>query len=154
MARAMMTDGDLHDFFWPFSFWTAVRIKNRVPHSALPPKTAPFFCWRNYKPNISYFRPFGAHCTARIVNKKLPKTTARGELGRLLGYDEEAKGYILWTPSSRTIKTRRDVTFHGPPSRPLGQGGVDLDKYSLLWKPETITIHLDGQNDPNGDPEA
>jgi hypothetical protein len=136
MARAMLLDADLHDYFWPFAFRTAAYLKNRVPHSALPPNTTPFERRLRHKPNISHLRPFGAHCTARIVNQKLPKTAPRGELARFLGYDEEAKGYTVWVPSSRQIKTRRDLVFHGPPSQPLGQGGVNLQKYSQLWENE------------------
>jgi transposase InsO family protein len=134
MTRAMLLDADLHDFFWPFATQTGVYSKNHIPHSALPPNVTPFLRWFKHKPNISHFRPFGTHCTARIVNQKLPKLNPRGELGRFLGYDEEAKGYIIWVLSSRTIKTRRDLIFHGPPTQPLGQGGVDLQKYSNLWE--------------------
>ena len=73
MARAMLIDGDLHIFFWPFAVVTAVYIKARVPHAALPKHTTPYERWYGRQPSIAHFRPFGSHCTARIVNPKLGK---------------------------------------------------------------------------------
>jgi hypothetical protein len=133
MARAMLLDANLHDFFWPFAILTAAYIKNRVPHATLPPHTTPYQRWYGHKPNIDHLRPFGAHCTARIVNQKLGKLEPRGETGRFLGYATESKGYLFWHTASRTVKVRRDLTFHGPPSHTIGQGGVDLTVYAPLW---------------------
>ena len=42
MGRAQLLDGGLSEFFWPFSIQSAVHIKNRVPHSDLPPNTTPY----------------------------------------------------------------------------------------------------------------
>jgi hypothetical protein len=127
----------MHDFFWPFAIMAAVHIKNRVPHSALPTDVTPFKCWNGYKPDVSHIRPFGAHCTARIVNPQLGKFEPRGEAGRFLGYAAESKGYLFWHTASRTVKVRRDLVFHGPPSPTIGQGGVDLRVYTPLWSSES-----------------
>jgi hypothetical protein len=154
MGRAMLIDADLHDYFWPFAFSTGVYLKNRVPHSALPPRTTPFLRWFSHKPNLSHLRPFSAHCTARIVNQNLPKITPRGELRCFLGYDAEAKGYIVWIPASRSIKTHRDLLFHRPPTKPISQGGVDLQKYTSLWEPKSITVELNNAANEDTIPEA
>jgi hypothetical protein len=142
MARAMLLDADLHDYFWPFAVSAAVYLKNRVPHSALPPNTTLFERWHGCKPNLRNICPFGAWCTARIVNPQLGKFEPRGETGHFLGYAPESKGYIFWHLASRTAKVRRDLVFHGPPSPTFGQGGADLAIYMPLWsaRPEDVII--------------
>jgi hypothetical protein len=121
MARAMLIDADLSDWFWPFAIQAAVHIKNRVPHSSLPTHKTPFEFWHRYKPNLSHLRPFGVHCTSRITpSNALLKFDPRGEPGRFLGYAKDAKGYLVWVPSPSgrggSLKTRRDVTFHDLPT--------------------------------------
>src|SRR5204863_2226740 len=60
-------------------------------------------------------------------------------------YAPESKGYIVWVPSSRTVKVRRDITFLGPPTQPLSQGGVNLQNYAPLWEPcDPGLLDLDG----------
>jgi hypothetical protein len=91
MARAMLLDSELSAFFWPFAITTAVYLKNRLPHSALPPHTTPYERWFGSKPDLSNIRPFGAHCTSRIANTPASKLQPRGETGRFLGYALESK---------------------------------------------------------------
>jgi hypothetical protein len=147
MARAMLLDADMHDFFWPFAIMAAIHIKNRVPHSALPPNVTPFKRWYGYKPDISHIRPFGVHCTAWIVNPQLGKFEPRGEVGRFLGYAPEAKGYLFWHTALRTVKIRHDLVFHGPPSPTIGQGGVDLRVYAPLWDSSKTVLIQDKDAD-------
>jgi transposase InsO family protein len=124
MVRALLIDSGLSQWFWPFAIQTAVHIKNRAPHSALPPTKTPFEMWYHHKPNLSHLRLFGSPCTARILSNALTKYDARGESGRFLGYAKDARGYIVWitNPNGRggTAKVRRDVTFHSSlPDQPL-----------------------------------
>jgi len=127
----MLIDADLSSWFWPYAIQTAVHIKNRVPHSNLPPHTTPFEFWYHRKPNLSYMCPFGTHCTSRILPTPDSKFDPRGESARFLGYAKDAKGYILWVPGSPgrpgSVKTRRNVSFHGFPT-PIGE--IDT---SPLW---------------------
>lgn len=122
MARAMLIDADLGDYFWPFAIQTAVHIKNRIPHSALPPDKTPFEFWHRYKPDLKHFRIFGTPCTSRILPNTLTKFAPRGETGRFLGYAKDARGYLIWIPGPNgkggTVKSRRDVIFHGTPQQP------------------------------------
>ena len=95
MARAMLLDADLSSWFWPFAIQTAVHIKNRAPHSNLPPHTTPYQFWHHEKPNLIYFRVFGTHCTSHILSDSLIKFQPRGESGHFLGYANNSKGYII-----------------------------------------------------------
>ena len=123
MAWAMLLDANLSPWFWPFAIQTAVHIKNRVPHSNLPPHTTPYQLWYHEKPNLGYFHLFGSDCTSRILSNMLTKFDARGESGQFLGYANDAKGYIIWTPGPRgqagSVKVRHDVHFHGLPLAPV-----------------------------------
>jgi hypothetical protein len=120
MARALLIDADLSDWFWPFAIQTAIHIKNCVPHSSLPPHKTPFELWHGYKPNLSHIQPFGSPCTSRILSNALAKFDPRGKPGHLLGYASDAKGYLIWVqgPHGRggAVRTRRNVTFHDFPS--------------------------------------
>ena len=123
MAWAMLLDTNLSPWFWPFAIQTAVHIKNRVPHSNLPPDITPYQLWYHEKPHLGYFRLFGSHCTSRILSNTLTKFDTRGETGRFLGYANDMKGYIVWTlgplGQAGSVKVRRDVHFHGLPLAPV-----------------------------------
>ena len=135
MARAMLIDADLSDYFWPFATQAAVHIKNRVPHSSLPIDKTPFELWHRFKPNLSHLRLFGTKCTTRILSNNLTKFAPRGETGRFLGYAKNAKGYLIWIPGSHentgTVKPRRDVIFHDLPSRVTVP---PVDDLSPMWE--------------------
>ena len=144
MARAMLIDANLRDFFWPFAVLTAVHIKQRIPHSALPPNITPFQLWFGHRPSLSHLRPFGTKCTTRVISNHLTKFQPRGEIGRFLGYAKDAKGYLIWVTNSEnnsgTLKVRRDVIFHDfptpTPSPPIPQ------HYLPLWENVEFPDHL------------
>ena len=148
MARALLIDTDLSDWFWPFAIQTAVHIKNRVPHSILPPNKTPFEFWHGYKLDLSHLRPFGTQCTAQIISNNPSKFDPRGESGCFLGYTKDTKGYIIWIPgpSNRggTFKTCRDVIFHDFP-REKAVAPVH-DDLSPLWDDVTTSDSLTRPN--------
>lgn len=131
ITRAFLLDGKLSDYFWPFAAQAGVHVKNRVPHSAIPPEITPFFIWRDRKPNLSHLRPFGCKVTTRRLDSdSINKLTPRGEEGIFLGYAQDAKGYLIWNPQSRNVRVRRDVIFHDD------TGDLDVPRASAdqtLW---------------------
>lgn len=135
MARAMLIDANLRDFFWPFAVLAAVHIKQRIPHSSLPSDITPFHLWFHRKPNLSHLRPFGTNCTARVITTHLSKFQPRGESGRFLGYAKDAKGYLIWVSSPNsttgTLKVRRDVVFHDFPL--ASSSPAPSPSYLPLW---------------------
>ncbi len=151
MAWAMLIDADLKDYFWPFAVLTAVHIKQRVPHAALPSNTTPFKLWFHHRPNLSHLRPFGSHCTAWIISNNLSKFDAHGESGQFLDYAKEAKGYLIWVPNhnggGRTLKVRRDVIFHDHPT-PATSPPVP-PHYTPLWESTDLPDHIHtNENNP------
>ena len=141
MARAMLFDAKLSDWYWPFAVHAAVHIKNRVPHSNLPPNKTPFEFWHHHKPNLSHLRLFGSPCTSRILSTNLSKFQPRGEHAIFLGYAPNAKGYIVWVPNPNrpggSIKIRRDITFHGLPTPSEHQNDAPL--WEDVFPPEHAT---------------
>jgi hypothetical protein len=112
----MLVDSGLSSWFWPLAAQAGVHIKNRVPHASLDPDKTPFECWFRRKADLSHLRPFGALVTARKTNSdNLNKVVPRGEEGRFVGYARDSKGYLVWFPHSKSIRSRRDVEFHGFP---------------------------------------
>ena len=144
MSRSMLIDADLSDYFWPFATQAAVHIKNRVPHSNLPPDKTPFEFWHRYKPNLSHLQLFGTACTARVLSNNLTKFTPRGESGRFLGYAKDTKGYLVWIPSPNnrggTVKSRRDVIFHD--SSLYNKASKPSDDHSPMWDDVPSKDHL------------
>ena len=67
MARTMINETNMAKHFWAEAVNTACYIQNRISIRPIIEKT-PYELWKNRKPNISYFHPFG--CTCFILNTK------------------------------------------------------------------------------------
>lgn len=140
MVRAMLLDADMAEWFWPLALHSAVYIKNRLPHRALPRHTSPYQLWFGTKPMLHHLRPFGSHCIAKILPaSSLSKFQAKGESGRFVGYSKTAKGYLFWNPKQRVVQTRRELDFRAEKPT-IGSGGLAIyDKLKSLWSAENQT---------------
>lgn len=113
----MLVDANLPHWFWPLVAQACVHIKNRLPHSSLPPDKTPIEKFLNKCSDLSHLRPFGCLVTSRKTNSdSLNKVVERGEEGRFMGYARTSKGYLVYFPESRAIRVRQDITFHGFPA--------------------------------------
>lgn len=120
MARAMLIDANMKDWFWPLAVQAATHIINRLPTSALPAGTTPFHLWMNKPPDLSHLRIFGTRVVSRkTYSDSLNKITARGEQGVFVGYASNAKGYLIWFPDAHIVSVRRDVIFLDPADQPV-----------------------------------
>ena len=70
---------------------TAVYLRNRSPHTALP-----YFRWWRRKPNLSNLRVFGTICYAHIPKEKRHKAEVRSSRCYLTGYSDKAKAWKLY----------------------------------------------------------
>ena len=151
MARAMLIDANLRDYFWPFAVLTAVHIKQRIPHSSLPTNVTPFQLWFQHCPNLSHLRPFGAKCTTRIITNHQSKFEPRGESGRFVGYAKDSKGYLIWVTNQDnhggTLKVRRDIIFHNLPVQTASPN--ILPDYLPLWEGIDFPDQLQSETQEN-----
>jgi hypothetical protein len=68
--------------------------------------------WSGRKPSIKFFRVFGCCAYARIPRPSWKgKFAARATKGVFVGYDENRKGYRIWSQDDQDIIHSRDVKF-------------------------------------------
>ena len=107
MARCML--GNLPSFLWEEAVITAIYTLNRCPTKAVEGKT-PYEAWTGNKPNISHLRVFGCEAFSYIVSERRKKLDKRAEKCIFVGYDNQHRGYRLYSPSYRAIFILRDVS--------------------------------------------
>ena len=122
MARTMINETNMAKHFWAEAVNTACYIQNRISIRPILEKT-PYELWKNRKPNISYFHPFG--CTCFILNTKenLNKFDSKAQKCFLLGYSERSKGYRVYNTETliveESIKVRFDDKLGQPQSKQI-----------------------------------
>ena len=121
MSRAMMQEKGLTKGYWAEATATAVYLKNRSPHAALPSKT-PFEAWNGHKPLVSHLRVFG--CDAYALNPKQLRTKLdpRSKKYVSIGYCRGSKGYRLWDAEEECLYESRDVVFNESGGSTIGTG--------------------------------
>ena len=132
MVRMLLLHGNLHGHLqeekqldkrlWAEASRTAVYIKNRLPHSALPNNITPFEALMGEKPEVAHMKPFGATCYIHIPKEKRASGTKlepRAEKAIFLGYSTSHKIYRIQLQSTRHIlevpaAECKFVPFHAP----------------------------------------
>ncbi len=74
----------------------------------------PYELFQGAKPRISHFRVFGCPVTARkwtTTQSSTGKQTERGIRGIFVGFAENQKGYLFYSPASRQVYISADITF-------------------------------------------
>jgi len=111
MARTMLNANSTPKHFWAEAINTACYLQNRIYIRPLIKKT-PYELWKNKKPNISYFHPFGVQCF--ILNNKdsLGKFESKSDEGILLGYSESSKAYRVYNSRTSLVEESIHVRFN------------------------------------------
>src|ERR1044072_2860944 len=124
MARTMIQETNIAKHFWAEAVNTACYIQNRISIRPILNKT-PYELWKNKKPNISYFHPFG--CTCFVLNTKdhLGKFDSKAQKCILLGYSECSKGYRIYNIETLVVEESIHVRFDDK---------LDSDKSKLVEK--------------------
>jgi hypothetical protein len=110
MARSLMKSMGLPATFWAKAVKTAVHILNRSPTRSLKGMT-PYEAWRNKKPRVDYLRTFGCVAHMKIFGPGLTKLSDRARSGVFVGYEDRAKAYRMFDPTSNRLNVTRDVVF-------------------------------------------
>jgi len=111
MARTMIHENNLANFFWAEAVNTTCYVQNRIYIRPFLNKSA-YELFKGRKPNISYFHQFG--CTCYILNNKvyLKKFDAKAQKGMFLGYSERSKAYRLYNSETLYVEESMHVKFY------------------------------------------
>ncbi|KAG8485239.1 hypothetical protein CXB51_021138 [Gossypium anomalum] len=72
----------------------------------------PFEAWFGFKPSLAHLRIFGCLCYSQVPAVKRSKLDKRAQVGILVGYSSEKKGYRILDPSTNKVFASRDVVFN------------------------------------------
>ena len=85
-------------------------IKNIISIRPILDKT-PYELWKNRKPNISYFHPFGCICFILNTKEHLNKFDSKAQKCIMLGYSKRSRGYKVYNTKTRIIEESISVRF-------------------------------------------
>jgi hypothetical protein len=110
IARAMLNERNLPNYFWVEAVATTVYITNRTPTTIVHGMT-PKEKFTSKKLDVSHFRVFGCIAYVHVPDEKRSKLDLKVEKCILIGYSLEQKEYRCFNPSTRKLQVSRDVVF-------------------------------------------
>ena len=111
MARSMLKDKGLSNFFWMKVVYMAVYLMNRYLTKVLQNKT-PFEAWSGRKPSMKHFKVFGCICYAHIPKERKHKLDEVSKKYIFVGYSSKSKGYKLFSSKHNKMIIKRDILFN------------------------------------------
>ena len=108
MTRCLLFEKQIPKKLWAEAANTAVYLMNRLPTKAVLKKT-PYEAWFGSKPGVSHLKVFGSVCYYWIPEPKREKLDEKAEIGVLVGYSSESKGYRVFNPLLEKVVISRDV---------------------------------------------
>ena len=109
MARTMLDEYNTPRHFWPEAIDTACHIINRVYLHKFFKKTA-YELLTDKKPNVSYFKVFGAKCWIRDPHHNA-KFAPKAHEGFMLGYGKDSHTYRVFNNVLHKVVETVDVRF-------------------------------------------
>ena len=103
MARTILHENNLPNYFWAEAVNTSCYILNRVLIRSSLVKTS-YELWKNKKPNISYFKVFGRKCFILNTKDNLGKFDAKSNVGIFLGYSSSSKAYRVFNKKTMVVE--------------------------------------------------
>ncbi len=110
IARAMLNEKNLPNYFWVEVVATTVYIMNRTPTTVVHGMT-PEEKFTGKKQNVSHFRVFGCIVYLHVPDEKISKLDPNTEKCIFIKYFLKQKGYRCFNPSIRKLQVSRDVVF-------------------------------------------
>ncbi|KAG5666630.1 hypothetical protein PVAND_014646 [Polypedilum vanderplanki] len=108
-ARTMLFDSKLPKFLWAEAVNEACYNQNRLV-SKLRNET-PYEVYNKKKQYFKDFHIFGSEVYFKIPDEVRKKLDPKAKKGRYVGHDNQAKGYRVYEPDSRTVRIHREVVF-------------------------------------------
>ncbi|CAI7870024.1 unnamed protein product [Closterium sp. NIES-53] len=112
MARGLLIEAGLPDYFWPDAVRSACVAKNRALNHVGVDNWVPYVEWIGRKPKVDMLRVFGCMCMALV-----PKHLRHNKLGAKaiwavhLGMAQNSKGWLRWDPFTKKFLVSRDCKF-------------------------------------------
>ncbi|KAJ9545014.1 hypothetical protein OSB04_024721 [Centaurea solstitialis] len=110
-ARTMLADSKLPITFWAEAVNTACYVQNRV-HVVKSKGKTPYEIFKNKKPFIGFFVPFGCPCSILNTKTHLGKFDSKADDGFFVGYSIQSKAVRVFNTVSRTIEESDNVKFN------------------------------------------
>ncbi|KAJ9543904.1 hypothetical protein OSB04_023611 [Centaurea solstitialis] len=110
-ARTMLADSKLPITFWAEAVNTACYVQNRVHVVKSKGKTA-YELFKNKKPFIGFFVPFGCPCSILNTKTHLGNFDSKSDDGFFVGYSIQSKAVRVFNTVSRTIEESDNVKFN------------------------------------------
>ncbi|KAJ9543955.1 hypothetical protein OSB04_023662 [Centaurea solstitialis] len=110
-ARTMLADSKLPINFWAEAVNTACYVQNRV-HVVKSKGKTPYELFKNKKPFIGFFVPFGCPCSILNTKTHLGKFDSKADDGFFVGYSIQSKAVRVFNTVSRTIEESDNVKFN------------------------------------------
>ncbi|GJV63620.1 retrovirus-related pol polyprotein from transposon TNT 1-94 [Tanacetum coccineum] len=109
-ARDMLIFSKAPMFLWAEAVATACYTQNRSLIHTRHDKT-PYELVHNKKPDLTFFRVFGALCYPTNDSENLGKLQPTADIGIFVGYAPNRKGYRIYNKRTRQIMETIHVTF-------------------------------------------
>jgi hypothetical protein len=85
MARTMLMDSKLKDFFWTHAMHTIVHIQKKIMIMNKSDKT-PYKLWKGRSKNVKHLRVFGIKCYIKKKDPTMGRFDSHVEKGVVVGY--------------------------------------------------------------------
>jgi len=149
MARTMLNESNVKEYFWAEAINTSCYILNRVSIRKVLNKT-PYELWKNIKPSISYFHIFGCYCYILNNKEKLGKFDPKSDKAIFLGYSTTSKGYRVYNLKTQTVEISMHVIFdeYDEHSQPKESEDTDVSTLHNVLSQNTVST-VEKEDDQN-----
>jgi len=110
IARAMLNEKNLPNYFWAEAVTIAVYIMNRTPTVTVHGMT-PEEKFISKKSDVSHLRVFGCIAYVHVLDEKRSKLDPKAKKCIFIGYSLKQKGYRCFNFSTRKLQVSRDCVF-------------------------------------------
>jgi transposase InsO family protein len=151
-ARTMLSEANLPKRFWAEAIHTANYVTNRIVQREKGKSSYEMLLKK--KPSYLEMKAFGTEAYVMIPKEKRRKLDMKATKLKLVGYDEQAKGYRM-TDGHKVIISRE---VHFLDKRPTSSGEFDDEELEVVVEevtrkvvPPKVKIETDSDDDDNDD---
>ncbi|KAG5682922.1 hypothetical protein PVAND_012240 [Polypedilum vanderplanki] len=134
-ARTMLFDSKLPKFLWTEAVNEACYNQNRLISKSRT--QTPYEVYYKKEQRFKDFHIFGCDVYVMIPDQVRKKLDPKAKKGKYVGHDNQAKGYRVYEPVSRTVRIHREVVF--------------IDKYNIGRNPIKDQVIKDYQIEESSD---